>query len=29
MIQDLIIIALGTALVFAFGFIYSLITEKK
>jgi hypothetical protein len=29
MIQDLLIIALGTALVFAFGFIYSLITEKK
>jgi hypothetical protein len=29
MIQDLLIIALGTALIFAFGFIYSLITEKK
>jgi hypothetical protein len=29
MIQDLLIIAIGTALIFAFGFIYSLITEKK
>jgi hypothetical protein len=29
MIQDLLIIALGTALIFAFGFIYTLITEKK
>lgn len=29
MIQDLLIIVLGTALIFAFGFIYSLITEKK
>jgi hypothetical protein len=29
MLQDLLIIAIGTALVFAFGFIYSLITEKK
>jgi len=29
MIQDLIIIAIGTALVFAFGYIYTLLTEKK
>lgn len=29
MIQDLMIIALGTALVFAFGYIYTLLTEKK
>jgi hypothetical protein len=29
MIQDLLIIALGTAFIFAFGFIYSLITKKK
>jgi hypothetical protein len=29
MIQNLLIIVIGTALVFAFGFIYSLITEKK
>jgi hypothetical protein len=29
MIQDLIIIALGTALIFAFGFIHTLKTEKK
>jgi hypothetical protein len=29
MLQDLLIIALGTALVFAFGFIYSLLTKKK
>jgi hypothetical protein len=29
MIQDLLIIVLGTAFIFAFGFIYSLITKKK
>jgi hypothetical protein len=29
MIQDLLIIALGTALIFAFGIIHTLKTEKK
>lgn len=29
MIQDLIIISIGTALVFAFGIIHTLKTEKK
>lgn len=28
-IQDLVIIAIGTALIFAFGFIHTAITQKK
>jgi hypothetical protein len=28
-IQDLIIIALGTALIFTFGIVHTLMTEKK
>lgn len=29
MLQNLIIIVTGTALIFAFGYIHSLITKKK
>jgi len=29
MIQDLVIIAMGTALIFIFGIVYTPMTEKK